>query len=257
MNRSRKAFTLIELLVVVSIITLLISILLPALGKAKAIANRVVCMNNLKQQGTALEIYADVNSGLYPPRDVEDHDTDERHGSIYLWQGDGGEGSTAELSYGDYEANERPLNSELGTVEVERSLSRCVSDDKLYKQVGTSYATNNRPVDGVGNLAGPNGGSVARSQIKKPAMFVTISEAGILYGMYDDDPPTWHNFGLKFEDLFWHSNQREWNAVFGDSHAEYISIGTVSSGPNKGSPAYYSVTNSRRGEGYTFDYNED
>ena len=55
--RKATAFTLIELLVVVSIIALLVSILMPALGRAREQAKPAVCMNNVKQLSLALKLY--------------------------------------------------------------------------------------------------------------------------------------------------------------------------------------------------------
>ncbi len=71
--RSRKArfkgavaFTLIELLVVISIIAILISILLPALAKARELANRAVCMANIRGIIQSMITYGQSNNGTFP-----------------------------------------------------------------------------------------------------------------------------------------------------------------------------------------------
>ncbi|MHC4886918.1 MAG: type II secretion system protein [Planctomycetota bacterium] len=68
----QKGFTLVELLVVIAIISILAGLLLPALDKALAMAQRITCLNNQKQLYVAASLYSSEFDGALPPSGYTD-----------------------------------------------------------------------------------------------------------------------------------------------------------------------------------------
>ena len=71
MKKATNGFTLIEMLVVMAIVTLLVSIVIPALSHGLGDAKAAICLANLKQIVSGFHIYADDNDGRLPGEEIE------------------------------------------------------------------------------------------------------------------------------------------------------------------------------------------
>ena len=203
-----RGFTLIELLVVIAIISLLVSILLPSLNRAKELARQVICITNLKQIGTTWGIYWSEHDGAIPCSYGEKH--------YFAWGGF----DTGSLCGDAPPISQRTLASYIDA----DNLYNCPDDDSrgaiggtVWEWWGTSYAYNTYV------SWGPDSASCL-SQVSQPARTLFIGDTT----MYMADPiydGLWPGYNGQFS---WHSDS-DWrhNILFIDLHVGFILIDEV------------------------------
>jgi prepilin-type N-terminal cleavage/methylation domain-containing protein/prepilin-type processing-associated H-X9-DG protein len=166
----RHAFTLIELLVVIAIIAILASLLLPALARAKEAAKRITCVNDLKQLGLSVVMYADDHDGFYPMR-------------VGPWQGDAKALSPSKQTAGGT-SNYWPL--QLQPYYHETKILYCPSDVAEPENFGKNSAFDalrakrsylfNGFNDYFGGMANANGKAMPEGEIRETSETILFGE---------------------------------------------------------------------------------
>ncbi|MCD4826085.1 MAG: type II secretion system GspH family protein [Phycisphaerae bacterium] len=200
-----RGFTLIELLVVIAIISLLVSILLPSLNRAKNLTRRVTCASNLKHIGLSWRIYWNEHKNHIPARVTSDV-------SWFAWGGF----DTGSLCSGAPTPESRTLSPYIEN----NNLYKCPDDDKngaihtshspVWEKWGTSYVLN-QPMtrDRTDNLF----------DIPEPGQTILLGDTTVYISHY--------GWAGHYGPFSWHSNN-DWlsNVLFADLHVDYILIDT-------------------------------
>jgi prepilin-type N-terminal cleavage/methylation domain-containing protein/prepilin-type processing-associated H-X9-DG protein len=221
-SKKRNGFTLIELLIVVAIIALLLAILVPALSGVKRIARSVYCRGNLRQVGTAINMYLDENKEYFYQKVNANHH--------YIgWRG-----------YGGHDGGKRPVNPYLGlssdmiqVAENDAKIARCPSDTggihnrppelRAYQYFGNCYQSN---IMLVGPDELPDEQNVLHQEINKHLKRLKRSAVYQPERTLFAGDSNWVNEwvpGKPFMET-WHGEKHKYNVVFLDGHVKYQRI---------------------------------
>lgn len=208
MSKRSRGFTLIEVLVVITVISIIAAILFPVFAKVREKARQTTCLNNLKQLGIAMQMYADDSDGCFPGAQV----SDGGHGNPYgNWAGVYNVGGPCDPTKGQIYPYVK--NAEVYLCPSDRGIAAPLIDDSYAQMFPLSYTMNyllahinmdchSAPQDKVGLLLHED-----RSTINGPG-FASGSVVGI-----NDEPSRIHSGGTC--------------VIFCDSHARWYPYDVV------------------------------
>ncbi|MEX2215366.1 MAG: hypothetical protein WD768_14635, partial [Phycisphaeraceae bacterium] len=198
-GRIGRAFTLVEMLLVISLIMLLISMLLPSLGHAKANARSAICKSNLHQQTIGLIAYSDMTR-FYPGAHTWSHNTPGNNWIVWaprlreytqsastewFWCPEAGENAEWKITYGS------GLPAKYGYRTNEVRLEWYTPFSYGYNNWGTRDFS--VPQYGLGGLTEhPTWGELPARSVRQPANMIAIGDSqvdGVWDAFIDTDQP--------------------------------------------------------------------
>ena len=199
-------------------------------------------MANLRQIGMAVTFYENENGGYLPSHALDSTGTGATgYGTIFRWVGIPG----SDPDFAPITSQYRPLDKYLNINDNDADgVWRCPSDETLWPLVGTSYGMNlfipkgNTDPQFTSLYISPTQ-SVKVTQIHNSSNVIVGAEQGanVLAWMPSGvNPATYITSGYLVDGktfkgyLFWHTNQRTWNALFADGHCEGVNIAKDLSG---------------------------
>lgn len=215
-RKSRQGFTLIELLVVIAIIAVLAAILFPVFARAREQARASSCLANLKELGTACQMYLQDNDGIYPTAYYEaTEQIGDATAELYC-----GHDTIADAAHVTYVQN-ASVWSQLNPYIKNQGIWKCPSDSgmKTTPTVGSRWssyhyrwflAVTHASMWGPAWLAQNN---LFSDQVAKPAQVYVFSELSCFHDFrpYPGEPAGWA----------WYPDTK-WNFTFMDGHAKAI-----------------------------------
>ncbi len=183
--RSRGAFTLIELLAVIAIIGVLAAIIIGSVSKIRDAARRTTCTSNLRQLGTAFNLYAADNRGLYPAPRQPDNNNPANKSSNPNPQGDNWQAELGRYVFRDQNVGQ------IKQYGASVNIAHCPSYDLLFTGI-TQLAATNYKTAGYGmnfnmNVGGSslNASTVTRTT-RFPAAAINYPAKTVLVGDSSD-----------------------------------------------------------------------
>lgn len=242
----KKHFTLIELLIVIAIIAILAALLLPALNSARDKARDLTCVNNLKQIGTYMVMYVDINKNKFPKFNGNFSDKNTAFGGNGKWQdvlyllANPGVKSEDKVFYdrpvGECKYPENSINGN----NRPKGFFACpaMPDSRPSTQLSmhyssNSYHTNPNIAEHTGgwawsqNAHGPN---FLITSIKHPSRRMIVMDTA----REDEEPEVGGRGNVGDITLWRHQKKQGMNVLFVDGHSRMMKYGQISNPGSKG-----------------------